>query len=257
MDEYPANRLRLGLIGAGNIACVIADNADVYEIVCVHDIVEERARDFANKYGCSVTEVHNFPKLDLVVEAASQEAVRQYAEDILRRKQSLMVMSVGAFVDIKLFGRLKRLAAENGVRLVLPSGAIAGLDGIKSAGVGEIQEVVLTTTKPPKGLGLEVNECTIVFEGPSSEAVRKFPKNVNIAATLSLAGIGFERTRVRIIADPGATSNQHEIYVRGEFGELSAKVKNVPSPQNPRTSYLAAMSAVSAIRRFRDPVVIG
>jgi aspartate dehydrogenase len=131
------------------------------------------------------------------------------------------------------------------------------LDGIKSARIGGIDEVVLTTTKPPKGLGMDVGKKTIVFEGPAAEAVKKFPKNVNVAATLSLVGMGFEKTKVRIIADPEVERNQHEIYAKGDFGELRARVKNVPSPMNPKTSYLAALSAISAIKKFGESVVIG
>lgn len=250
--------MKIGLIGAGNIARVIADNAKGYEITCVYDAVEQAAKDFSKRYKCKSLKPGDFPDdLDLVVEAASQEAVAQYAEEFLKRGQDLMVMSVGAFADLKLFKRLRRVAEESGARLVLPSGAVAGLDGIKSASVGRIKEVVLTTTKPPKGLGLDVKEKTVVFEGPARVAVKKFPKNVNVAATLSLAGIGFGKTKVRIVADPAVGRNQHEILARGEFGELRAQVKNVPSPQNPKTSYLAAMSAVSAIRRFKESVVIG
>ncbi len=250
-------KLRIGLIGAGNIARIIADHAEGYGIVCAHDVDSDRARDFSERYGCSVTKPHDFPELDLVVEAASQNAVRQYGEMILKSGYNLMVMSVGAFADVSLFRRLKELASKNGLKLVLPSGAIAGLDGLKSASVGKLNEVTLTTTKPPSSLDLDVKEKTVVFEGPAFEAVRKFPKNVNVAATLSLVGIGFEKTRVRIVADPAAKRNRHEIFAKGEFGELKTAIKNVPSPQNPKTSYLAAMSAVSAIRRFKDGLVIG
>jgi len=249
--------MKIGLIGAGNIARIIADNATNYEIVCVYDIDENAAREFAAKYDCEFLKPEEFPELDLVVEAASQEAVREYAEKIVSMGQNLMVMSVGAFVDLELFERLRELSKSKKVRIILPSGAVAGLDGIKSASVGEIKEVTLTSTKPPKGLGLDVNEKTIVFEGPASEAVKKYPKNVNVAATISLVGIGFDKTKVRIVADPAVKRNQHEIYVRGEFGEMRSTVQNVPSPQNPKTSYLAALAAISAIRRFKENVIIG
>jgi aspartate dehydrogenase len=249
--------MRIGLIGAGNIARIIADNAEGYEIFCVYDVVEEAAKSFSKEYNCKFLKPENFPKLDLVVEAASQEAVREYAEPVLRAGQNLMVMSVGAFVDLKLFESLRKIAEKKGLKMVLPSGAVAGLDGIKSASIGGIEDVTLTSTKPPKGLGLDVKRKTIVFEGPAAEAVKKYPKNVNVAATISLVGLGFDKTKVRIVADPTVTRNQHEIYVKGEFGEMTCTVKNVPSPQNPKTSYLAALSAVSAIKRFKGSIVIG
>jgi len=249
--------MKIGLIGAGNIARIIADNADEYEISCVFDVREEVAKEFAEKYKCKFLKPEDFPKVDLVVEAASQAAVKEYCEKMLNQGQNMMVMSVGAFVDLYLFETLKKLAKSKKVRLIIPSGAVAGLDGIKSASVVGIDEVRLTTTKPPRGLGLDVAQKTVVFDGPASEAVKNFPKNVNVAATLSLIGIGFENTRVRIVADPEVHRNQHEIYAKGEFGEVRALVQNVPSPQNPKTSYLAALSAVSAIKRFSENIVIG
>jgi aspartate dehydrogenase len=249
--------MRIGLIGTGNIAHIIAKHADDYDIVCVYDIDGERAKRFADEFGCEILKPKDFPQLDLVVEAASQEAVREWGETILNAGQNLMIMSVGALVDLDLFEKLRKISEEKGMKLILPSGAIAGLDGLKSASVGEIEKVNLTTVKPPKSLGMDIDKVEIVFQGPASEAVKKFPKNVNVAATLSLTGIGFEKTRVKIVADPKVDKNQHEIYIKGEFGEMTIQVHNEPSPDNPKTSYLAAMSAVSAIRRFKDSLLIG
>ncbi|MEO0249335.1 MAG: aspartate dehydrogenase [candidate division WOR-3 bacterium] len=249
--------MEIGLVGAGNIARVIADNAKDYEVVCVYDAVKKVAQDFAKKYKCKFLRPEEFPKMDLVVEAASQQAVVEYGEKLLKKGQSLMVMSVGAFVEEGLFDRLRKAAESNRVKLVLPSGAIAGLDGLKSASVGKIEGVTLTTTKPPGGFGMAIKKRTVLYEGPAREAVKKFPQNVNVAATLSLVGLGFDKTNVRIGEDPDTNKNEHEIYAKGEFGELRIQVRNVPSPQNPKTSYLAAMSAVSAIRSFKESVVIG
>ncbi len=253
--------MEIGLIGAGNIARVIAEHASKgkpkYEIACVYDAYGGAAKKFAKECKCKFLKPEEFPKLDLVVEAASQEAVKQYAEMFLKKGQSMMVMSIGAFADTKLFESLRKLAEKTGAKLVLPSGAITGLDGLKSASVGGISEVTLTSTKSPAGLGVEVKERTILFDGPAKEAVKKFPKNVNVAATLSLAGVGFDKTKVRVVADPAVKTNRHEIMIRGDFGEMNIRVDNVPSPDNPKTSYLAAMSAVSAIRGFKEAVVIG
>jgi len=249
--------MKIGLIGAGNIARIIADNAKDYEIVCVYDVDEKAANEFSSKYNCDFLKPEEFPELDLVVEAASQEAVKEYSEKIVSMGHNLMVMSVGAFVDLELFESLRSLAKSKKVRIILPSGAVAGLDGIKSANVGEIEEVTLTSTKPPKGLNLDVDTKTIVFEGPATEAVKKYPKNVNVAATISLVGLGFDKTQVRIVADPSVDKNQHEIFVKGEFGDMRCTVRNVPSPDNPKTSYLAALAAISAIRRFNNSIIIG
>lgn len=254
---FEKSSMEIGLVGTGNIAGVIAEKASDYRVVCAYDAREETGREFCRKHKCGFLKPDEFPKLDLVVEAASQEAVGQYAEAFLGKGQSLMVMSVGALVDQGLFNRLRKAAEMSGARLILPPGAIAGLDGLRSAGVGRIDEVMLTTTKPPAGLGVDVNARTVLFDGPAKEAVKKFPKNVNVAATLSLAGIGFDKTKVRVVADPAVKNNRHEVHVKGEFGEMRAQVDNVPSPQNPKTSYLAAMSAIAAIKRFKESVVIG
>jgi aspartate dehydrogenase len=249
--------MKIALIGAGNIARIIAKNATDYEVVAVYDAIEETGKSFAREFNCEFLKPEDFPEVDLVVEAASQEAVKEYGEVILSKGLNLMVMSVGIFVDLELFNKLGELAGNKKVRMILPSGAIAGLDGLKSAAIGKIEVVSLTTVKPPKGLGREIDKPEIIFKGTAAEAVQKFPKNVNVAALLSLVGIGFEKTRVKIVADPHVTKNQHEIYVSGEFGEMNVQIYNEPSPDNPKTSYLAAMSAISAIRRFGNPVTIG
>jgi len=249
--------MEIALIGAGNIARVIAEHAQDYKIRCVYDSVAEAAESFSVKYGCEVRLPEKFPNVDLVVEAASQEAVKQYGELILNSGQNLMIMSVGALVDHGLLERLKKAAEAKKVKIIIPSGAVAGLDGLRSAAIGEVDEVALTTTKPPKGFDIETDEAKTIFTGDAGEAVKKYPKNVNVAATLSLAGIGFDKTKVKLVADPNATDNRHEIFVRGDFGDMTIKLNNLPSPDNPKTSYLAAMSAVAAIRKFGESIVIG
>jgi len=151
----------------------------------------------------------------------------------------------------------------------LPSGAICGIDGIKSASVAGIDEITIETTKPPIGLeevryvtkqGIDfskLKEPVVVFHGAAKEAVTHFPKNVNIAACVSLAGIGFDKTKVKIIVDPAATRNQHRIVCRGRFGEFKCEVRNMPSMSNPKTSYLAALSAIATFKNVVSGVWIG
>jgi aspartate dehydrogenase len=249
--------MKIGLIGAGNIARVIADNARSYEVSFVYDKDGDAVNTFARKYGCEISKPEEFPKLDLVVEAASEDAVAQYAETILSKGIDLMAMSVGALADDSLLARLRNAAEKNNSKLIIPSGAIAGLDGIRSGAVGRLDTITLTTTKNPKSLGLDTNSKSLIFEGSAREAVKKFPKNVNVAASLALAGMGFEKTKVRIVAEPEATRNRHEIFVNGEFGKMTIRVENLPSPDNPKTSYLAAMSAVAAIRKLNEGIIIG
>lgn len=207
--------------------------------------------------------------VDLLIESASQNAVRYIVPKALEARCDVMVLSVGALVDEALREKIFGLAKQNNCNLYFPSGAVAGIDGIISASAGEIYSVTLTTRKPPSGLvgapyitckGIELEKIkkeTLIFEGPASEAVKAFPANVNVAATISLAGIGFERTKVKIIADPATSRNTHEITVEGEFGKLFTKVENLPSPDNPKTSYLAALSAISTLKKILNPVKIG
>jgi aspartate dehydrogenase len=251
-------KLRLGLIGAGNIGTVIAKDAKDYSVVCVYDLDEEKGRKFAKRFSCRFLKVEDFPKLDLVVEAASQQAVGQYGESVLSRGYNLMIMSVGALSNQRLLNSLLKTAEKKKAKIILPSGAITGLDGLKSASIGRIDEVTLTTTKNPKSLpkGKRVSKKILLFDGPAREAVKRYPKNVNVSATLSLAGIGFDKTRVRIFADPGVDRNIHQIQVKGEFGEFETTVRNLPFPDKPSTSYLAALSAVAAIREFGKTLVV-
>jgi aspartate dehydrogenase len=207
--------------------------------------------------------------IDLLVECASQKAVYEVVPPALHAGCDVMVMSVGAFADERLFKTVYGIAKEMNCKIYLPSGAIAGLDGLKSAASDEIYSVTITTQKPPSGLAGapfviekninldEIKSKTVIYEGKASEAVKEFPANVNVAATLSLAGIGFEKTKVRVIANPALCRNIHEITVEGSFGKLTSKVENVPSPTNPKTSYLASLSAIATLKKITDPLQVG
>ena len=267
--------LKIGLVGCGAIGTEIAKALDNGEIdanlvaVCDHNpataialIDSLRAKPIKAKLDELVS------LSDLVVEAASQKAVPAIAIAALEKGKSLMIMSVGALVDQELYRKLKNLAKEHDSRVYIPSGAISGLDGLKSASIGTIRKVTLTTTKNPKGLEgapyiLEkkidlgaLTGATVIFEGTAAEAVKAFPANVNVAATICLAAREGE-VRVKIIADPKIQVNRHEIVVEGDFGQIYTKVENVPFPRNPKTSYLAALSAIATLRSIVEPLKIG
>ena len=205
---------------------------------------------------------------DVVVEAASQRAVPAVARESLSRGKSLLIMSVGALADRDLFSEVKRLARESGAKVYLPSGAISGLDGLKSASLGGISRITLTTTKNPRGLqgapfildkGIDLEALagpTLIFEGSALDAVKAFPANVNVAAILFLAAEESD-VQVKVVADPDIQINRHEIMVEGDFGRISTRVENIPSPSNPKTSYLAALSAIATLRSIVEPVKIG
>jgi aspartate dehydrogenase len=202
---------------------------------------------------------------DLIVEAAGGQVVAELARQTFAAGKDLMVISVGALLE---HPEVMAESRRTGCRLYVPSGAIAGLDGIKSACVGAITHVTHTTRKPPLGLegapnlverGISLaglQEEKEVFSGSAREACRGFPANVNVTGAVSLAGIGPDHTRVRILAVPGLERNCHDIDVEGEFGKLHVHIENVPS-ENPKTGKLTALSIIRAVQDVVDPVRIG
>jgi aspartate dehydrogenase len=168
-----------------------------------------------------------------------------------------------------LIGKEKLLKLAKNSRVYIPSGAICGIDGLKSASAGRIDSVTLTTRKPPKGLegapylkerGIDparFKDETVVFDGSAKDAIKGFPQNVNVSAVLSLAGIGAARTRVRIIASPGSERNIHEVEITGDFGKILTRTENVPSRTNPKTSALAILSAIATLGAIADRVRVG
>jgi aspartate dehydrogenase len=145
---------------------------------------------------------------------------------------------------------------EHGRKIYIPSGAIGGLDAIAAAAQGS-SSVLLETTKPPHALGRKDTGRVVIFEGNAADACEKYPKNVNVSATLALAGVGFEKTLVRIVSDPRAMHNTHKITVGSQSGKMAFKFENLPSEENPKTSALAALSAIRRIRKINEPLQIG
>jgi aspartate dehydrogenase len=203
---------------------------------------------------------------DLVIEASTQGHLRdEIAPRTLAAGKDLVVLSCGG-----LIGRQDwiHLAAANRCRIYVPSAAIAGLDGVKGAKVGVIDSVTMETRKPPRGLAgapwIEsqkidldsITRETLIFEGTATEACRAFPANVNVVAALSLAGIGPEKTRIRIFASPEQPLNRHRITVQGEFGRLTIEIENVPS-ENPRTGKLSYLSTIAFLRDFSATLRVG
>lgn len=203
---------------------------------------------------------------DIVVECAPAAVLRELAEPALGNGRIVMVLSCGALLDNF---DLVDLARRNGGRIVVPSGALLGLDAVIAAAEGEIASVNMITRKPPQGLlgapylvahhvditGLA--EPRRVFSGTAREAARGFPANVNVAAALALAGIGPDRTTVEIWADPTVTRNIHRIEVEAAAARLSMQIENVPSDDNPRTGRLTALSVIAALKKLVSPLAIG
>jgi len=268
--------MKLGLIGYGTIgrtlARAITDGvAGDVSLAAVLDVHDEPPFEQTPGGPVYTTSIASFLSLDLdvVVEAASQAVLKEYAPLVLRSGKNLIAMSAGAFADAAFFLELGQLASEHFCRVFIPSGAIGGLDVISAAAIDEMDEVTLTTIKPIKALAgakstidplLDIDTITTstcIYEGRAEDAVKRFPKNVNVAAALSLAGIGAKKTTVRIVADPQVSQNIHRIEARGAFGELQLEFKNAPSPTNPKTSYLAALSAIRLVKNLTAPVKVG
>jgi aspartate dehydrogenase len=257
--------IRVGIVGMGVIGRAIARAAsgELPGVALAGVTVRDPAR--AAEYpALGLAEL--IERSDLVVEAATQAALRDFGPAVLEAGKDLMVLSVGALVGV--LDDWARLADTRGCRILVPSGAIAGLDGIKGAREAPITAITMETRKPPRGLAgapwveeqkidLDaIREETLIFEGRATEAVRAFPANVNVVAAVSLAGIGPERTRIRIFAVPGLARNQHRVAVEGEFGRLTIEVENIPS-ENPRTGKLSYLSAIAMLRELGAPVRIG
>lgn len=201
---------------------------------------------------------------EVVAELAGHAALRSYGADVLRAGLTLVTISVGALADDDLREELASAAAEHGGRLVIPSGAIAGLDALESARDAGLDRVTHTVRKPPMALlppatadrVVAGGEPRVLYEGDAREATRRFPENVNVVAAVSLAGIGLDQTTVRVIADPTVSRNTHEVEASGDFGSISIRVQNVPGA-NPKTGRIVGPSVIRALRRLRSPVVLG
>ncbi|MBN2453455.1 MAG: DUF108 domain-containing protein [Candidatus Omnitrophica bacterium] len=203
---------------------------------------------------------------DLVVEASSARVSADIVRGCIESGKACLVMSVGGLLGKE---ELLAKAAEKGVRIYVPSGALCGVDALKAASAGKIESVTLTTRKPPKGLAgapylernnidiMAIRKETIVFEGSAEEAVKAFPANVNVSAVLSLAGIGAGKTRVRIVSSPEYTRNIHEVEITGDAGRIITRTENVPSKANPKTSALAIYSAIATLDGIAKSVRIG
>lgn len=267
--------MRIGLIGYGTIGRAVAraiqeGRAGAAELVTV--LARDVRRIGGNEAGQLPWKITADPDeffaadMAAVVEAAGHAALRQYAERALCSGRDVIAVSVGAFADDEFFAAVERAAQQCGRRLLVPSGALGALDAVSSAAVAGMDEVTLIVRKPPaawKGTPAEAaasqaaDEPVCFYEGRAREAARLFPQNVNVSAALSLAGIGFDRTQIKMYADPLARHNTFELIARGDFGEMRLELKNRPYPENPKTGHLVVLSVIKSIRRLQERVTVG
>jgi len=266
--------LRIGIVGCGAIGSAVAAGCGKHfkgrvKVVAVNDVDAAKARVLAKK--TSGARVMSLERLisasDLVIEAASGKVSATIAHKALEKKRDVLVMSVGG-----LLGRqasLGRRAAKTGARLLIPSGAVAGLDAISAFGFVRWRSLVLRTQKPPRGLEgadylvnkgislLGLRAPLTVFRGTALQAVKAFPKNINVVAALAIAAGGRIVPRVEIVADPKLKRNVHTITAESAGGRITITCENVPSMENPKTSQLAILSALAVVRRLVEPVCVG
>lgn len=269
--------LKIGIVGCGAIGSslakrIVKDFSPQAKLVALYDIDIAKAIKLSRLVSRGERlAVRNLKQLihksDLVIEAASAKYSWLIAKEALGDGCDIMLMSVGGVLNN--FKELNKLAKRHNAKVYIPSGAISGIDALKAAGCGRINKVTLTTRKPPRGFsgvayvmkkGINLNnikEDKVIFEGNASLAVKAFPQNINVAAVLSLAGIGAKKTIVRIIASPKITRNIHEIEINSDAGNIMTRTENVIHPDNPKTSYLAVLSAVATLKQILGPVEIG
>ncbi len=259
--------IKIGVAGIGAIgqavckALTTGDGIEGLLLDCISDKRDVPSYDVPNVSFAELAE-----RSDLIVECLPARLVQELADEAFRFGKDMVVISSAALLLTPeiLDGRRKA-----GTRIFVPSGALGGLDGVKAMREMGIKSAQIASTKPPKGfagapfivdegINLEnIQDKTLLFNGNALEAAKGFPANVNVAATLSLAGIGGEKTMVEIWADPAVTSNAHEITVSTEYSTLKARIENMPDPANPKSSVLAAQSIVACLRDMRQSVVIG
>jgi len=276
--QYEEAFMRVGIVGGGSIARLFLDRIAAGELGDAHVIAllgregSARCASLCREYAVPhLTDVDALivARPEVVVEAASHAWIAQDAERVLAAGIALIVLSCGAMADDALRERMEAAARATGALLYVPSGGIGSLDALKAAVVAGVDEVVIRIAKPPRAwknieyverLGVDLDGLDaplVLYDGPARAGVKHFPQNVNIAAVLSMAGIGFDHTRLLVVAEPGLERNTHLITMKGASGEIAITLRNVPSPENPKTAWLACYSALAALKQMQSPIRYG
>jgi len=269
-------KLKIGIVGCGAIGSslarsIVKEFSAQATLVSLFDIDSQKARRLSEALGYRVCVSKTLERLiinaDLVIEAASAASALKIAREAIMHSRDIMIMSVGGI--IRDYKKLTRQAKAMNARIFIPSGAICGIDGLKAAVCGKIDKVTLTTRKHPKAFRNvayllkkkvrldKIKKEKVLFTGNAISAVKAFPQNINVAAILSIAGIGPHKTLVRIVASPDSAQNTHEIEIRSNAARIISRTENVVHPDNPKTSYLAVLSAVATLKQVLAPLKIG
>lgn len=273
---------RLGIIGCGGIAELVLTTlareiAAPFAQLSLLVKAQSRARAQALLETCKDevalstaihTEISAFlaDQPDVVAECASHSAVRDFGPAILESGRDLIVISIGALSNDVLRQKLTRAARAGGARLILPPGAIGGIDALAAARLSGLESVIYTGRKPPlawRGTPAErlvaldsLKDATVFFEGSARKAAEDYPFNANVAAALALAGIGLDATKVRLVADPAIKRNVHEFAVSAGCGDFSVRLEGRPSPANPKTSLMAGYSVARELLNRTGSIAI-
>jgi len=268
-------QIRLGICGCGAIGSRIAQSTRIelkkyYRLTALYDRVRSKTKHLAQELNDQTLKKNCLNDLlkscDLMVEAVNPPAARSVIQQALKHKKNVLAMSVGRLLHAP---NLLRLAEKHRCHLLMPSGAVSGIDAVKAASLKHISKIVLTTRKPLRGFagnpylrrqGIcldKIQGDTVIFEGPVTEAIKHFPQNINVAATLALASGHPDQLFIRLLTSPRFTVNSHEIEITGDFGRMISRTENTICPDNPKTSYLAVLSAIQTLKDFSDRVHIG
>jgi aspartate dehydrogenase len=269
-----ARPLRLAIAGLGAIGLEIARRVDAGEVEGMvlsavaardHAKAERRMNDFVR--APAVIPLANLAQTaDVIVECAPAAVFLDIARPALEQGRLFMPLSVGVLLDNM---QLVDLARRGGGRILVPSGAILGLDALKAVAKGSVDSIKMVTRKPPGGLAgapyLEANainladltEARLLFSGTAREAAKGFPANLNVCAAIALAGIGPDKTMVEVWADPAVRHNTHTIEVKSDSSDFTMTIRNTPTLENPRTGKITALSVVAALERLTAPLAVG
>jgi aspartate dehydrogenase len=261
--------LKLALIGNGAIAKLVtqfcAERRDRFTLVGALGLASDTKSVGAHPVVYTLTDLLAF-KPDLIVECAGHSAIAANAAPILDAGIDFVIASTGSLADKALWDTVSAAAARSTAQVKLPAGALPGVDALAAAKVAGLTKVTLRSAKPPKawkGTPAEkthdldaITSPTVIFAGNARDAALTFPKNANVAATAAIAGIGFEKTMVELVADPGVTQNIHRLEVEGAFGSMQLEIQNNPSPDNPKTSHMAALSIMRLLENETTAIVI-
>lgn len=270
------NKTKIGIVGCGAIGKSLAKFIDKElntkaKLSAICDLDLSKAiilKNLLKKSKPIITNLDNLiKKSDLVIESASAKISYQVAKKSILRKKNILIMSIGGIISKA--NELFDLARKNNCFVYLPSGAICGLDGLKASSLAGIKKVILITRKPPKALEgaqyikknkidlKKINKETIIFKGNAISAIKEFPQNINVAGLLSIAGMGAKKTQVQIVTSPKFKLNSHKIIIESKAGNIETLCENVAFKENPKTSYLAALSAMAVLKGMFDTVKIG